>query len=78
MGSIRHGLACVDYSWTTNNEPAISHLQLIDSGASGEVHKVSPDFRRFGMLIGPSYRTSDLVRYCHLFSHLFRKSAADW
>ena len=50
MGSIRHALADVDYNWTTNNEPAISHLRLIDSGASGEVHKVSPDSKRFGML----------------------------
>lgn len=28
------------YAWTTGNDPALQHIQVIDKGASGEVHKV--------------------------------------
>jgi len=28
-----------DYTWTTGNNSAISHVRLIDSGAAGEVHE---------------------------------------
>ena len=29
-----------EYAWTTGNE-ALQHIQIIDTGASGEVHKVN-------------------------------------
>jgi len=31
-----------DYSWTRGDNAAISHVRIIDSGASGEVHEVHP------------------------------------
>lgn len=31
----------LDFTWTTGNNPVISHRRLIDSGAFGEVHEVS-------------------------------------
>jgi hypothetical protein len=34
----------MDYTWTTGNDSAISHIRVIDSGAGGEVHEVFPNF----------------------------------
>ena len=31
-----------DHSWTIGNDPALTHVRAIDSGASGEVHAVRP------------------------------------
>jgi hypothetical protein len=31
-----------DLSWTTGNDPDLSHVRSIDAGASGDVHEVSP------------------------------------
>jgi len=31
----------LDYRWTVGNDKGLSHLRIIDSGASGEVHEVS-------------------------------------
>lgn len=30
-----------DYTWTTGNDAALSHIRIIDRGASGEVHEVA-------------------------------------
>ena len=30
-----------DYTWTTGNNAALSHIRTIDRGASGEVHEVA-------------------------------------
>ena len=30
-----------DYTWTTGNNVDLSHIRIIDRGASGEVHEVA-------------------------------------
>jgi hypothetical protein len=31
----------IDYTWTAGDDPIISHVRIIDSGAGGEVHEVA-------------------------------------
>lgn len=42
------------YAWTTDNDPSLSHVRKIDSGASGEVHEASPQYKEH-YLIDASY-----------------------
>jgi hypothetical protein len=40
--------ALPDFTWTTRGDPAISHVHMIDSGATAEVHEARSLLGSFG------------------------------
>jgi hypothetical protein len=51
------------YDWTTGEEDAITHRQIIDGGASGEVHEVCPSLLSLEkVLIKTSFTIAELAK----------------
>jgi len=61
----------IDFSWVCSNDGALSHIRVIDSGGSAEVHEVPPKvIRRLIFSCG----TRPLVRYADSLSKLLTLS----